>query len=60
MEKSLVQAAISPKKAFTDGVALSNLGVSGKALHRNSPSLANIAWADGLFWDGGGTKFWNL
>lgn len=49
-----------PKKAFTDGVALSNLGVSGKALHRNSPTLANIAWADGLFWDGGALNLESL
>src|SRR5690606_31690935 len=28
-------------------------GISGKPLHRNSPTLANIAWADGWFWDGG-------
>lgn len=49
-----------PEKAFTDGVALSNLGVSGKALHRNSPTLANIAWADGLFWDGGALNLESL
>lgn len=49
-----------PEKAFTDGLALSNLGVSGKPLHRNSPTLANIAWADGLFWDGGALNLESL
>lgn len=40
--------------AFTDGVALSNTGVSGKQLHRHAPALFNLAWSkSGLFWDGG-------
>ncbi|KEQ28265.1 cytochrome C peroxidase [Pedobacter antarcticus 4BY] len=40
--------------AFTDGVALSTIGVSGKKLDRHAPSLFNLAWAKtGLFWDGG-------
>jgi cytochrome c peroxidase len=43
-----------PGKAFTDGKDLSTKGVSGKALHRHSPPLFNLAWhTDGLFWDGG-------
>jgi cytochrome c peroxidase len=42
-----------PEKAFSDGVALTTKGVSGKALHRHSPSLFNLAWHEGLFWDGG-------
>ena len=42
-----------PEKAFSDGLALTTKGVSGKALHRNSPSLFNLAWHEGLFWDGG-------
>ncbi|AKP49919.1 cytochrome-c peroxidase [Cyclobacterium amurskyense] len=42
-----------PEKAFSDGLALTNIGVSGLALHRNSPALFNLAWHDGLFWEGG-------
>jgi len=46
-----------PEKAFSDGVALSNIGVSGKPLHRNAPALINMAWMNkGLFWDGGSTN----
>ncbi len=41
--------------AFSDGVALGTNGHSGKALHRNSPPLFNLAWAKGYFWDGGAT-----
>lgn len=41
-------------RAFSDGMILSNLGISGKALDRHSPALFNLAWANnGLFWDGG-------
>ena len=40
-------------KAFSDGQALSALGVSGKPLLRHTPSLANLAWMEGMFWDGG-------
>ncbi|WP_234462598.1 cytochrome-c peroxidase [Adhaeribacter terrigena] len=43
----------APQKAFTDGLALGTLGVSGKALHRNAPTLQNLAWHKGWFWDGG-------
>lgn len=43
--------------AFSDGLALTTLGISGKVLERNSPALINLAWADnGLFWDGGATN----
>ncbi|QCR25077.1 cytochrome-c peroxidase [Pontibacter sp. SGAir0037] len=42
-----------PEKAFTDGVALSRAGVSGAPLQRHVPTLVNVAWQDGLFWDGG-------
>lgn len=50
-----------PSKAFTDGVALSNIGVSGNILHRNSMPLFNLAWAtSGLFWDGGATNLESL
>ena len=39
--------------AFSDGIALTDLGVSGDQLERHSPALFNLAWADGFFWDGG-------
>lgn len=43
--------------AFSDGFALTNQGISGKVLERNSPALINLAWANnGLFWDGGSTN----
>lgn len=43
-----------PKLAFSDGVAIPQNGVSGKALERHSPVLFNLAWiGNGLFWDGG-------
>jgi cytochrome c peroxidase len=42
-----------PEKAFTDGRALTTAGVSGKPLLRHVPTLANVAWMQGLFWDGG-------
>lgn len=46
-----------PDKAFADGVALGSGGVSGRALHRNSPALINLAWdTGGFFWDGGATN----
>jgi cytochrome c peroxidase len=43
--------------AFSDAIALSNTGASGKTLPRHSPALINLAWAtNGLFWDGGVTN----
>lgn len=43
--------------SFSDGVALSNIGESGKMLPRNAPALINLAWMqNGLFWDGGSTN----
>lgn len=43
--------------AFSDGIALTNIGVSGESLSRHSPALINMAWANnGLFWDGGSTN----
>lgn len=43
--------------AFSDGVALSNIGESGQTLPRHAPALINPAWAkSGLFWDGGSTN----
>ncbi|EHQ31085.1 cytochrome-c peroxidase [Mucilaginibacter paludis] len=43
--------------AFSDGLALSNIGESGNTMERHSPALINLAWANnGLFWDGGSTN----
>jgi cytochrome c peroxidase len=42
-----------PEKFFSDGVALSNKGVSGKKLERHAPALFNMAWHPAFFWDGG-------
>lgn len=43
--------------SFSDGIALSNIGVSATVLHRHAPALINMAWANnGLFWDGGSTN----
>ncbi len=43
--------------AFSDGISLTNIGVSGNTLHRHSPALINMAWSNnGLFWDGGSTN----
>lgn len=43
--------------AFSDGLALSNIGASGIRLPRSAPALINMAWAtNGLFWDGGSTN----
>ena len=40
--------------AFSDGLAQSDQGISGKQMTRNAPALFNLAWSDsGLFWDGG-------
>lgn len=50
-----------PARAFTDGQALSTLGISGKPLARHVPTLFNLAWADsGLFWDGGAKNLESL
>lgn len=46
-----------PELSFSDGMALSHIGVSGNPLHRSAPALINLAWAgNGLFWDGGSTN----
>jgi cytochrome c peroxidase len=48
-----------PKLAFSDGVALSNIGTTKKTLNRNSPALFNLAWHTDFFWDGGKTSLEN-
>ena len=48
-------------KAFTDGISLSSIGLSGKPLQRNAPTLWNIAFAqNGLFADGGAANLESL
>lgn len=42
-----------PKLAFSDGLTLSNTGISKKELIRHTPVLFNLAWHNGYFWDGG-------
>ncbi len=50
-----------PAKAFADGLALSNLGVTGNVLDRHTPALINMAWQNnGLFWDGGSKNLESL
>lgn len=44
------------EKAFSDGLVLSNTGISGKSLERHTPVIFNLAWTSadaGFFWDGG-------
>ncbi len=44
----------NPKLYFTDNLDKSNLGTTGQKLHRNTPTLINVAYSEnGLFWDGG-------
>lgn len=42
-----------PELAFSDGKSLTNSGVSSNTLIRHSPTLFNLAWHKGYFWDGG-------
>ena len=42
-----------PDKAFSDGLPLSDKGISGKKLSRHVPALINLAWQPAFFWDGG-------
>lgn len=48
-----------PDRAFTDDRPTSR-GASGASLRRNAPSLLGVAWAPGLFWDGGGKNLESL
>jgi len=44
----------NPKLYFTDNLEKSNLGITGKNLSRNTPTLINVVYAEnGLFLDGG-------
>ncbi|ADO68226.1 Cytochrome C peroxidase [Stigmatella aurantiaca DW4/3-1] len=40
-------------RAFSDEAPLTRRGVSGRPLARHTPALVNLAWMEGLFWDGG-------
>ena len=40
-------------RAFADQNKRFSFGISGKDLLRHSPTLFNLAWSSGLFWDGG-------
>src|SRR5690606_267656 len=41
-----------PDRAFSDG-EIKSIGASGRPLPRHTPALANLAFMDGYFWDGG-------
>ncbi|MBM7119045.1 cytochrome-c peroxidase [Archangium primigenium] len=47
-------------RAFALDVPLATLGVSGRPLARHTPTLINLAWAGGLFWDGGAKNLESL
>ncbi|MET0401276.1 MAG: cytochrome c peroxidase [Cystobacter sp.] len=46
--------------AFSLDVPLATVGVSGRRLSRHVPTLINLAWMDGLFWDGGAKNLESL
>ncbi|WP_237078055.1 cytochrome-c peroxidase [Myxococcus xanthus] len=47
-------------RAFADDAALTRRGVSGRPLVRHVPALINLAWMEGLFWDGGSKNLESL
>lgn len=47
-------------RAFSLDAPLGTPGVSGRALSRHVPALVNLAWMDGLFWDGGAKNLESL
>ena len=49
-----------PELAFTDGMTTSSSGASHRRLIRNTPTIVNIAWMKGLFWDGGAKNLESL
>ncbi len=49
-----------PQLAFSDGVSLSNAGISKQELIRHTPTLFNLAWHKGFFWDGGANNLASL
>lgn len=49
-----------PDRSFTDGQTTSEAGVSHNPLLRNTPTLINLAWMQGLFWDGGAKNLESL
>lgn len=49
-----------PDKAFSDGLSLSQHGLSGKPLLRHVPQLTNVGWYEGYFWEGGAKNLESL
>lgn len=47
-------------RAFADDAALTRRGVSRRPLMRHAPALINLAWMEGLFWDGGSKNLESL
>lgn len=47
-------------RAFADDAALTQRGVSGRPLVRHAPALINLAWMEGLLWDGGAKNLESL
>lgn len=41
-----------PEEGFTSNASQTAMGIEGKSLRRNSPSLLNVAWQTSLFHDG--------
>lgn len=41
-----------PEEGFTSNASRTALGIEGKSLKRNAPSLLNVAWQSSLFHDG--------
>ncbi|NOJ93622.1 methylamine utilization protein [Corallococcus coralloides] len=48
------------ERGFSDGSARSREGVTGQPLPRHTPALVNLAWMEGLFWDGGAKNLESL
>ncbi|UII25706.1 cytochrome-c peroxidase [Fulvivirga maritima] len=45
-----------PNLGFSDGLSLSDRGITGEQLPRHSPALINLSWSKAFFWDGGATN----
>jgi len=41
-----------PEEGFTSNASRTAVGIEGKSLRRNAPSLLNVAWQSALFHDG--------
>jgi cytochrome c peroxidase len=59
-DKSVACASChDPKKAFTDGLSVSNTRIKTQPLARNSPSLLNAAQERWYGWDGASDSIWS-